>query len=288
MSFLEDNDHEGQMSIKARRKMEKAINWLVFKAKPLRRYHEDSDSFYTFRVNFITLTLPAHQVHSDKEITNRCLGNWLDVARKQFGITNYVWKAEAQDNGNIHYHIVSNTWIDKMDIRRTWNKSVELLGYVSAYEYKWKHRNPNSTDVHSVKSVKNIASYVACYMSKNQMFECIGKLVITGTGTREILYGSEEYRNVKSWKKLGKVIGSILGAYHRPVTGRLWGCSRELSQCKPVRIGEDTHNFAALQEFIEQSDFKRIELEHANLYCGKVASEAKQFLPSLYKMLQEV
>jgi len=311
----------GFMSLKSRRKIEKAINWLMFKAKV--KYTRDSETgiTYRFHVNFITLTLPAIQIHPDSEITNRILGNWLEVAKKRFGLKNYVWKAESQrrkgfdwislchigvrpyrinwfglkvtpriilDSGNIHYHIVSDTYIDHRELRDTWNKSCELLGYVSRYAKKWHHRNPNSTDVHSVKNIRNVASYVACYMSKNQMFECIGKLVKTGTGVREILYGSDEFRAAKNWRSLGKVVGSILGEYHRPIASRLWGCSRSLSRCKPVSIGEDMYEWTDLTSFLSKSDFKSIKLDKAHLLCGKVSTQSKVLYPELYTMLSNM
>ena len=287
-SNLSDNDTEGVLSIKARRKMEKAIMWLHFGAKAKRIFDHELQKSFTFHINFITLTLPAKQMHSDKEITNRCLGNWLDVAKKMFGLRRYVWKAETQENGNIHYHLVTDTYIHHKDLRRTWNKSLELLGYISAFEFKHRHRNAPTEQVKSIKNVRNVASYVACYMSKNRPFKCIGKLIESKGVRREILYGSDEYRAVNNWKELGKVVGSIIGGYSRPVNGRLWGCSRELSQIKPVKVGEDTHDFSVLRDFIERANLKRIDLDNACLFVGKVASEAKKHQDDIYQALEIV
>lgn len=282
---LESNDHHGKLSVKARRKIEKAINWLLFTAKQKTAYNHQLQKSFKFRINFITLTLPATQVHADQLITNKCLGNWLEVAKKRFGLKNYVWKAEAQVNGSIHYHLVTDCFIPHQELRRTWNQSTELLGYVSAFEFRNRHRNPNSTDIHSVKNVKRISSYIACYMSKNQSFECIGKLIEKDGHRREVLYNSAEYMEVKEWRQLGKVVGSIIGNYHRPITSRLWGCSRTLSQIKPVRFREDEYSLDSIYTFIKQSNFRAVELDRATLYFGDVAAEAKTYFPQVYTLL---
>jgi hypothetical protein len=48
----------------------------------------------------------------------------------------YVWKAESQDNGNIHFHIVTNIFIDHKIIREAWNRIIEKFGYIEAYSSK--------------------------------------------------------------------------------------------------------------------------------------------------------
>lgn len=316
---LEDNRHEGEISKKAARKIEKAITWMLFKSKRKKVYDRELDKTFYFNINFITLTLPCTQIHPDKEITNRCLGNWLEVAKKQFGLTNYVWKAEKQQGGNIHYHIVSDCYIHYTELRRTWNKSIELLGYITGFEFKHRHRNAPTEQVKSIKDIQKVANYIGSYMSKNVKYGCIGKLireneifekqlialpvlnpltqkydltemkscnVLMSYSVREVLYGSEEYRKVKNMKSLGKVVGSILGAYCEPVTGRLWGCSHSLSRCKPVTLNEIEYCFEDLHSFIQLAQLKTIQLEHAMLFCGKVATTAKVIRPDIYAQLE--
>lgn len=284
---LADNEHDGKMSYKARQRLENAIYWLLFKSKPKKVFDFELQQNFSFNINFLTLTLPAEQVHSDAEITNRCLGNFLEVAKNKFGLANYVWKAEAQENGNIHFHVVTDCYMHYLELRQVWNRSTELLGYVSAFELKHKHRDPHPESIRSVKNVRNVASYVACYMSKNRPFKCLGKMIATGSGYREVLYGSEEYRKVKKWNQIGQVIGSVISSYCRPVTSRLWFCSRSLSQCKNVIISEGIHDFSALSDFLNTADLYKVKYDHATGYYGKVASQSKYTFPDLYDMLKE-
>lgn len=320
-SNLSENEHKGKLSLKAKRKIEKAIYWMLYKTKVKYTHDPETNKRYRFHVNFITLTLPSLQIHSDSVITNKVFGNFLEIAKKKYGLTRYVWKAESQrhkgfdmspirnigilpyrirwfgltlspritiDAGNIHYHVLGDVYIDKMELRKTWNQCTELLGYLSRFEKKHRHHNPNSTDVHSVKHIRKLASYVACYMSKNQSFECIGKLVKTGTGTREILYGSEELREVSNINQLGKVVGSILGEYHRPITSRLWGCSRELSQCRPIQIKETYYEWSNLVDMINQGNFQAIQCDRATILNGRVSTIAKKYYPELFELLQSI
>lgn len=49
---------------------------------------------------------------------------------------NYVWRMEFQANGNVHYHIATDTYIDYFFIQKQWNAILEKLGYVSRYAQK--------------------------------------------------------------------------------------------------------------------------------------------------------
>lgn len=247
------------MSVKARKRLECALAWMLYEAKPKWTVSPKSGKKFQFKINFITLTLPAQQVHSDQEITNRCLGNVLDILKKKHSLVNYIWRAEAQSNGNIHFHLTTDVWIHYNDLRRYWNQSLELLGYVSSFEFKHKHRNPNSVDVHSVKHVKRLSSYLSKYMAKNRAFSCIGELRLIEGKLVEVLYGTDLYRSENADKKKGKVVGHILGGRIRPITSRLWYCSRSLSAKKNFKVSGDEYFFSDVESVIKQCEFRSYE-----------------------------
>lgn len=154
------------MSVKSIGRLRNAINTLVYTAKWKTVWNSANNSHFRYKINFITLTLPSTQIHSDKEITQKCLSKFLENwAKRRSGLL-YLWKAEIQDNGNIHYHITSNAFYHLKKLRTDWNRIVNLLGYVD----RCKYENPNSTDVHSVKSIKNIASYIVKYCTKKEVY----------------------------------------------------------------------------------------------------------------------
>lgn len=297
MANFEGNDTEGIISKAAAKRIEKAIVWLLFHSKQKFIYDVELKKRFHFRINFITLTLPAAQfftndhgitgaLHSDDEIKKVCLNNFLNLCRQQFGLKNYVWKAEAQLNGNIHFHLVTDTYIRYDRVQELWNQSVELLGYVTRFKEKIGHSHPNSTDIHSVKHVKKIANYVSKYMSKNRAFKCIGELRNIQGKTVEIYYGTDQYRREAADKKEGKVIGHIIDGPIRKIEGRLWFLSRSLSKCKPIRINETDYQFEDLQTVIQKGDLFQFNTDFCFNYYGKVASACKNWAPWLYQLMK--
>jgi len=281
---LQDTNHNGIISEKARKRIEIALQWLLYISKPKKVFCADTGKRFTFKINFITLTLPVAQFHSDEEIKQTCLKNFLDRISKTYNVKNYLWRAEAQANGNIHFHITTDTYIHYRQIQAIWNASVELLGYISAFEKKWKHREPNSTDVHSVKHVKKIVSYLSKYLCKDRAFSCIGDLRMIDGQCREVLYNSAEYRAEEGDKKKGKLIGHVLGARIRSISGRLWYCSRALSGMKGIKISEEDFNFKSISELCLSGSLKEHRADHAVLYFGDVVSAAKKYSPELHSL----
>lgn len=111
---------------------------------------------------FLTLTLSSRQVHCDKTIKREVLNHFLIYLKRHYGVANFIWKAELQENGNIHYHIITDQYIPHEELRELWNTAQNRLSYVDMFA----HDNPNSTDIHSLRRVKNVMAYVGKYMSK--------------------------------------------------------------------------------------------------------------------------
>jgi len=219
-----------RLSVKATRRIQDKIEWLCFFAKTKRAYNPKSGNSFKFRVNFVTLTLPVLQRHRDTTIKSVCLNQFLTEARKYCGLRNYVWRGECQKNGNIHFHIVTDTYLNAYLIRSIWNRQLAKLGYIQAYSNNFSNLNflqyrrrvdplghvlttillnrynhgvdtnwsaPNTTDVHSTKKIRNLVAYLKKYVSK------------------KIDPGSVDQ------------VGTMEG---RRIVGRLWGCSQSLSK----------------------------------------------------------
>lgn len=150
------------LSARASKNMAAAINALTYSAPWKTVYVRSEEKHYRYKVNFITLTLPSLQLHSDKEIVKECLSPFLEAWQKKAPGLLYVWKAEVQDNGNLHFHITSNMFYHHKALRDDWNRFINKLGYVD----RSVSSSPNSTDVHSVRNIKNLAAYMATYLTK--------------------------------------------------------------------------------------------------------------------------
>lgn len=218
------------MSAKSKRRIRNTINWLVLCSAPRSVRVSNRITIKNFKIAFITLTLPSKQMHEHSEIKKVCLNLFLTTLRNKFGVKNYVWKAELQNNGNIHFHLTIDKYVHYMQIRKYWNMAINKLGYVDDYATRMRQlslddyiyfeklrgnlnlksikkayaygvstnwQSPNSTDVKSVKHIKNFASYMAKYLTKP---------VTKGT-------------------KTGILADSVQNLF-----GRLWFCSQSLSK----------------------------------------------------------
>ncbi|SOE24079.1 hypothetical protein SAMN06298216_4449 [Spirosomataceae bacterium TFI 002] len=129
---------------------------------------------------FVTLTLPSAQSHSDYSIKKYVLDpflSWLKVTSKDvfktgintgkqkgFGVECFFWRAEAQKNGNIHFHIVCDRFIPWQRIRQKWNSLVESFGgYVSSYHYGRKRFFKDGFSIDYYKLDKDIAAFIKIF-----------------------------------------------------------------------------------------------------------------------------
>lgn len=167
-----------------------------------------------YPLNFITLTLPSKQIHCDCTITRECLRSFIQALEYKSRV-NYLWVAERQKNGNIHYHMLVDRYYPHQEIRRLWNQSVNRLGYVDRYQEQmaWRYRDgffidrvsslpvadqfkrymygartnwrsPNSTDIKK-RPERVLRRYIAKYLTKEDNIFC-GKLYGANNAVRNL------------------------------------------------------------------------------------------------------
>lgn len=93
---------------------------------------------------------------------------FIKELKKQSLTLNYLWKAETQKNGNIHFHIIIDEFIDKKIIERIWLNRMAALGYLSDYKKKTGKSNPPCTNVESLRDKTSSGAYVAKYIRKDE------------------------------------------------------------------------------------------------------------------------
>lgn len=158
----------GEISKKAATRLNNAMQWLLLFSKPKEVFSKSTGKRYKFLINFITLTLSGKQSHSDEYIKRHMLSPFIKWLARAHNAKLYIWKAEAQKNGNIHFHITLNTFVHWKSIRRKWNELQANHGYLKKWTEGNVHGDPNSTDVHAVIKTDEIARYMVKYMVKNQ------------------------------------------------------------------------------------------------------------------------
>lgn len=158
--------YTGKVTAGSKKRIEKAVDLLLQKSPQRRIYNPVRDGYHDFRINFVTLTIADEVNRDDREVYEKCLKPFLRIARERWDVEDYIWKAELQNRGQVHYHVTTNQFIHLEELRREWNKLQKKAGYLQSYARKYKSFNPNSTDVHAVWKVKNLAGYLSKYLSK--------------------------------------------------------------------------------------------------------------------------
>lgn len=157
----------GQLSLKSQRKiLQICQNW-DDTLNYINQQNRKKGKKERKQIILLTLTLSDTQRHDDNWIKRNMLNRFLIKIVREKADTKYLWKAERQENGNIHFHILLDNYFDKKDVQIWWN----LIQRDNQY-----HRNglinatflgSPSTRIESLKDVDNSIAYIAKYMQKN-------------------------------------------------------------------------------------------------------------------------
>lgn len=224
-----------KLSPQAVRKVKKAITYMSYLAPTKKIYNPRFSKKFKFKLAFITLTLSSRQQHTDQEIKRALLHPFLDYLQKVHRVRNYVWKAERQRNGNLHFHLVIDKYVSYEVIRNQWNKYQDSLGYIKSYWAAQEattafpnnvldYLSVNSTDIHSVRKINDLQRYLIKYMIKPHSTNRIR------IKRNQLLHGSKCTENKQKLSydtkmELKRMVGN----------GRIWGCSHSLSNITGAR-----------------------------------------------------
>lgn len=203
-SPLKRQFHNFNISENSARRLKQKIEYLFLYARKRNIITYNGKRLQSFKVCFLTLTLPSIQQHNTGILISTCLDSFLQTLRKRLGMKNYVWRLEFQSNGNAHFHICTDTYIDYYFAKKHWNKALNSLGYIDRYTEKmseltynqycerfgknykgekisndimykrWqsgvksKWKSPNTVDVKNARSSDNIGFYISKYFSKKE------------------------------------------------------------------------------------------------------------------------
>ncbi|MGL4901444.1 MAG: rolling circle replication-associated protein [Shewanella sp.] len=171
--------YTGEVTQGAKKRIKKAIQTLVAISNTQEVHHPEWTYPIKFRLTFITLTLPSDQGSiSDKEFINQLLPKFLRECSRKDNLKHYIWKAERQKNGNIHFHITTNVFIHYQVVQDRWNNVLRSTNLINEFKQKHGHTNPHSTEIKAVRNINQIERYLQkYYMKKNQYDEIIeGKI----------------------------------------------------------------------------------------------------------------
>lgn len=178
---------------------------------------------FTYRLGFITLTLPSAQKHSDNYIKEHMLQPLLYWLTRYYKCS-YVWKAETQLNSNIHFHITIDTFIYWKALAAKWNSICAKQNYCTMFDnFEKDCKEDAATQVKSIVNEKGLAPIIGGYLTKNSIEE---------KNHFELIQKKTSIEKILSYHKLSGISQNIETRKHytRFVEGRLWGCSENLSK----------------------------------------------------------
>lgn len=269
--------HNFKLSKNAHRNLRKKIEWLYYLAKPKSVTTLKGKKIYNFKCAFITLTLPSKQVHPTSYITSEFFNQWLTEMRKRFKMMNFVWRIEFQKNGNVHYHVCTDTYLDYFTVRRSWNRIINKGGYIDSYQNQWKGlklseyiekvdplsfalysevakayasgckddwRQPNSVDCKSVKSGTAVSFYISKYFGKADDEQCSCNELDTEENSKHL---------------------------------RLWFCSRSLSKLHSIK---DYDGAVTFNPALWLRNSKKVIVKHFD-YCTVIYYDIRKLSGNL-------
>lgn len=156
-----------KLSTNALRKVRHSIHWLLFSHSNHCKSTMERRNFLRSNMAVITLTIPVEQFTNCKFIKNQMLAPFLRELSKDYQSPLYLWKAERQKNGNLHFHIIVARRVSMHWVRFKWWKYCALNGYFRPAEGSISWDMPPCTETKGLESITHVGSYLMKYVSKD-------------------------------------------------------------------------------------------------------------------------
>lgn len=185
--------YTGKMTQSAVKRIRRVCGIMLMRSPERTVWNPVTNRPIKFRMTFVTLTISQTENVAAPDAYTLGLAPFLRWLRSKKGVSDYIWKCELQQRGQVHYHITTNQFIRHDEIRTEWNEIQKAAGWLNDYNRKYGGWNPNSTDIHSVKKADKIDLYLAKYLSKGN-----GKEAIKGKvwGCSKTLSGKKYYTTI--------------------------------------------------------------------------------------------
>jgi hypothetical protein len=203
--------YSGTMTVHTRKRISRAIDMLLQLSPEMKKLNPVTNKVIKHRLSFITLTVANNKkMLTAKQAYKKLLAPFLRYFRDTEVMTTYIWKAELQQRGQIHYHITTPSIIAHDAVRKNWNKQQQKAGLLKDYFKEHNHYNPNSTDIHAVSHINDFGKYLAKEFCKTMQNETptTGKLWDCSLNIKGAKYFSTDIdkataRNILQAHKLG-------------------------------------------------------------------------------------
>ena len=270
-SNLTRGKFNGWMSATTKSKVRKMLdNWMsgvnYYRLYRKRKY-DKSPAYMTF----VTLTLSDVQSHGDNELKRKLLMPFIQHLKRQHGVRFYFWRAEAQRNGNIHFHLIVDKYIYSGDLQYHWNRFQKELGYMDKYMDEHHSFDAPSTDIRKCPKDQKLINYVMKYVGKNPK-KITGFRVKDGKREKVRVYVSES-TDEDGRKSFYRV---------RMLSGRIWGCSDELRDLVSHKVVLSQEWYELLESATGAKKFNQWKSDHCIMWFGDVEQVLKEMNAAVY------
>jgi hypothetical protein len=159
-------DYNGYLSKSTRSKILNMLTAWADAINMYRRFGTNEQKKKDKRLRFLTLTLTKEQTLLDNVIKRKVLVPFISMLRAQCGLELYFWRAEAQQNGNIHFHLIIDCYVNKSRVNYLWDLcqwNADILDERPIYTEDY---HTASTRIEAVQGEKAVAGYVCKYVTK--------------------------------------------------------------------------------------------------------------------------
>jgi len=224
--------HELNLSDRTKRRVQK-LSYSKY-----RKLAGNSAKLFEVRKNkvlFLTFTLKDNvTLHG---ITNKAWSYFLKLMRERHELGNYLWVAEHQKRGAIHYHcLLDMPFIDYSEIKRIFKASFQLFNIAVSSENSVSASKSRGAIVHNVEMALR---YITKYLTKQLKVDTKYKQRFLYT-----MYSCSEYPKdfMKREFRFKRIIKS---AEYSTLSGRIYAFTNEINE-KPIQI--------TYEDFMEVSD----------------------------------
>jgi|SRR5665213_74270 len=311
------NKHKHSLSKGACKKVRNALNMLVYIADDKPIFPDNKDCKIFFKVNTCMMSLPSRQVHTDEQIKKLILDPFLKACKYHFGLTNYFWKSEAQDNGNIHFHLETDCYMEVNKFRSLWNHQLDRYGYIQAYrenqiekhksgfyynkeQYKINFKTKEKTKISYIDQkksyekgmVNNWSDPNTCTVRSIINVNNLAAYLVTYLSKKDLWkksISSEDKKAIARMEKEGIELEVIQKKFphcvKRSISGKIWDCSSKLKNTG-LKI-ENVDRFANELEYMKDNEVERI-LYHDNctIYIKREEFQ-KMYPPALAELISD-
>jgi hypothetical protein len=199
-----------------------------------------------------TFTLPSAQRldaagnFDDRAVKREVWAPMVQELRNRFGVALYLWVAEPQENGNIHFHALIDKYIDNTadggrQLTRTWNRLLDNAGYIAPYTAKMKalHQkgfvfDGSMTELAKLPKNGSYVREVRAVSYETQVERWLQGESCSWTQPNSVdVHKLGHANSIKAYicKYLTKNTGAeVDGVRPRPIAGAVWGRADELAQ----------------------------------------------------------